>query len=67
MTNYDARRQALLRSRINRNEALKKFILSQYFKNWRIKCARSVEDFLGRIGAFMKLMEAGIKNKTKPV
>jgi hypothetical protein len=67
LTNYDARRQALLRSLINRNEALKKFILSQYFKNWRIKCARSVEDFLGRIGAFMKLMEAGIKNKTKPL
>ena len=67
MTFSNARRQALLKSCINRNEALKRFILSHYFKNWRNKCARSVEDFLGRIGAFMKLMESGIKRRTRPV
>lgn len=67
MSMSNARRQAILRSCINRNEAFKRFILSQFFKNWRIKVARSVEDFLGRMGAFMKLMEAGIRNKTKPL
>ena len=67
MSFSSARRQAILKSRINRNEALKRFILSQYFKMWRNKAARSVEDFLGRIGAFMKLMESGIKKRTRPV
>ena len=62
----NARRQALLRSRVNRLEALKKFLLSQALKNWRIKAARSVEDFLNRLGNFMKLMEAGAKKRTKP-
>ena len=59
MTLSNSKRQALLRGRVNRMEALKRFILSQSLKNWRIKAARSVEDYLGRMGAFMKLMEAG--------
>ena len=67
MTLSNSKRQALLRGRVNRMEALKRFILSQSLKNWRIKAARSVEDYLGRMGAFMKLMEAGLKKKTKPV
>ena len=62
----NARREALLRARVNRLEALKKFLLSQAVKNWRIKAARSVEDFLNRIGNFMKLLEAGAKKKTRP-
>ena len=33
--------------------------------SWRIKSARSVEDFLNRIGNFMKLMEIVAKKKTK--
>ena len=37
MTLSNARRQTLLRGRINRIEALKRFILSQSLKNWRIK------------------------------
>ena len=67
MTLSNTKRQTLLRGRVNRIEAYKRFILSQSLKNWKIKTARSIEDFLGRIGAFMKLMEAGIKNKTKPI
>ena len=66
MTFSNSKRETLLRGRINRLEALKKFILSQSLKNWRIKAARSAEDFLSRIGAFMKLMEAGVKKKTRP-
>ena len=67
MTLSNSKRQTLLRGRVNRIEAFKRFILSQALKNWRIKAARSVEDYLGRMGAFMKLMEAGLKKKTKPV
>ena len=66
MTLSNSKREALLRGRVNRIEAYKRFILSQTLKNWRIKAARSVEDFLGRIGAFMKLMEAGTKKRIKP-
>ena len=66
MTFSNSKRETLLRGRINSLEALKKFILSQNIKNWRIKAARSGENYLSRIGAFMKLMEAGIKKKTKP-
>jgi hypothetical protein len=65
MTLSNARRQALLRARVNRLEALKRFLLSQALKNWRIKAARSVEDFLSRFGNFMRLMEAGARRKTK--
>ena len=63
----NARRDALLRARINRVEAYKRFLLSQSLKNWRIKAARSVEDFLNRLGNFMKLMDAGLKKKSKPL
>jgi len=63
MTLSNARRQALLRARVNRLEALKRFLLSQALKNWRIKAARSVEDFLSRLGNFMRLMEAGARRK----
>ena len=67
MSVSNLRRNQLLKSRINRLDAYKRFILSQAVKNWRINTARSVEDFLSRIGAFMKLMEAGAKKKTKAV
>ena len=63
----NSKRETLLRGRIHRIEALKRFLLSQALKNWRSKAARTVEDFLGRIGAFMKLTEAGIKKRTKPI
>ena len=67
MSVSNLRRNQLLKSRINRLDAYKRFILSQAVKNWRINTARSVEDFLNRIGAFMKLMEAGTKKKAKAV
>jgi hypothetical protein len=63
MTVSNIRKQQLLRGRVNRIDAYKRFILSQALKNWRIKAARSVDDFLNRIGAFMKLMEAAAKKK----
>ena len=67
MSVSNLRRNQLLKSRINRFDAYKRFILSQAVKNWRINTARSVENFLSRIGAFMKLMEAGAKRKTKAI
>jgi hypothetical protein len=60
-----ARKTLLLRARISHIDAFKKFVLSQALKSWRIKSARSVEDFLNRIGKFMKLMELATKKKTK--
>ncbi len=66
MTVSNIRKQQLLRGRVNRIDAYKRFILSQALKNWRIKAARSVDDFLNRIGAFMKLMEAAAKKKNRP-
>ena len=65
LTLSSARKTLLLRARISHIEALKKFVLSQSLKSWRIKSARSVEDFLNRIGKFMKLMELATKKKTK--
>ena len=65
LTLSSARKTLLLRARISHIEAFKKFVLSQCLKSWRIKSARSVEDFLNRIGAFWKLMEIIAKKKTK--
>ena len=65
LTLSSARKTLLLRARISHIDAFKKYVLSQSLKSWRIKSARSVEDFLNRIGAFMKLMEAAVKKKTK--
>ena len=65
LTLNTARKTLLLRARISHIDAFKRFVLSQSFKNWRIKSARSVEDFLNRIGAFWKLMEIVSKKKTK--
>ena len=58
--------ESLRRARVNRLETLKKFLLSQAIKIWRIKITRSVEDFLNHIEDFMKLMKAGAKKKTNP-
>jgi hypothetical protein len=63
LTLNTARKTLLLRARISHIDAFKRFVLSQSFKNWRIKSARSVEDFLNRIGAFWKLMEIVSKKK----
>ena len=57
LTLTSEKKTLLLRARISHIEAFKKFVLSQSLKSWRIKSARSVEDFLNRIGAFWKLME----------
>ena len=65
LTLSTARKTLLLRARISHIDAFKKFVLSQAMKSWRIKSARSVEDFLNRIGNFMKLMEIALKKKTK--
>ena len=65
LTLSTARKTLLLRARISHIDAFKRFVLSQSLKNWRIKSARSVEDFLNRIGNFMKLMEIVAKKKTK--
>ena len=67
LTLNSARKTLLLRARISHIDALKKFVLSQSLKNWRIKSARSVEDFLNRIGSFWKLMEIISKKKTKNI
>ena len=65
LTLSTARKTLLLRARISHIDAFKRFVLSQSLKNWRNKSARSVEDFLNRIGNFMKLMETIAKKKTK--
>ena len=65
LTLTSEKKTLLLRARISHIEAFKKFVLSQSLKSWRIKSARSVEDFLNRIGAFWKLMEIIAKKKTK--
>ena len=65
ITLSSARKTLLLRARISHIDAFKKYVLSQSFKSWRIRSARSVEDFLNRIGAFWKLMEIIAKKKTK--
>ena len=65
LINY--KRDALLKGRINRIEAYKRFLLSQALKNWRRKASRSVDDFLNRIGNFMKLMDSGLKKRSKPL
>ena len=65
LTLSSARKTLLLRARISHIDAFKKYLLSQAMKTWRIKSARSVEDFLNRIGKFMKLMELATKKKTK--
>ena len=64
ITLSSARKTLLLRARISHIDAFKKYVLSQCLKSWRIKSARSVEDFLNRIGAFWKLMEIIAKKKT---
>ncbi|MBR1817244.1 MAG: hypothetical protein IJ772_00180, partial [Bacilli bacterium] len=65
LTLSTARKTLLLRARVSHIDAFKKYVLSQAMKSWRIKSARSVEDFLNRIGKFMKLMELATKKKTK--
>ena len=65
LTLSTARKTLLLRARVSHIDAFKKYVLSQAMKSWRIRSARNVEDFLNRIGKFMKLMEIATKKKTK--